>query len=183
MIKGSVDKFYNFNNKVTHEIDLEELIKLFENNEHALQEYIFMEYLVGDKYSADILVEKGNTVDMVIRNNGPYPKVSPRTMIADIVFDTDICEYSKEVCKLLSLDDFAQIEVGRDLDGDIRLIEINGRLDASLAITKGVNLNYYELLIRKAINSKFPEIDRRKESFSKLRFMRYLDYEFIKVDK
>lgn len=182
LIMGKVDRFENFNSKVNHEIDFFELKRIFENRESELPNYLFSEYLPGDKYSADVLVDNGKVASMVLRNNGNKPKVAPPTMIADIVYDRDVIEYAKQCCECLGLDDFAQVEVGRDKNGILKLIEINGRLDATLAITTGIDLNYYELLIYKAKNGGFPkDLNIEYQGLSK-RFIRYLEYDFIDID-
>lgn len=183
LIKKNVDRFSNFNSKINHEIDVFDLKRIFENNEDEIKEYIFMEYLPGDKYSADVLVDNGVVKNMVLRNNGSNPKITPPTLLADIVYDKDVFDYAKECCQSLGLDDFAQVEVGRDEKGDLKLIEINGRLDASLAVTMGLNLNYYEYLLYKARHGSFPENLPFNTKGAIKRFIRYFNFDFIDIQE
>jgi carbamoylphosphate synthase large subunit len=180
LIKNDVNEFFNFDNKINHEISVEDLKRIFDTNEGTISKYLFMEYLPNNKYSADTLLDNNSQVyNMVIRNNGANPKVSPPTVLADIVYDSDVRLYSQKASQLLGLTDFAQIEVGRDKEGRLKIIEINGRLDASLIITMGLGHNYYEYLAYKAKYGYYPKDVPDYRQGPKKRFIRYFCYDFI----
>jgi carbamoyl-phosphate synthase large subunit len=170
------DLFYDkYNYKSTYK----ELIEIFSRHVEEIQKYLMMEYFPGDKYSADVLVSDGKVISMVIRNNGSLPKVSPPTQIADIVFDKDIREYAESIVGLLGFDYFVQIEIGRDINGDPRLIEINTRLDATLPITSGLGLNYLHEMITYSVTGRMRDCINDYKNYEKqLRFRRYWQHLF-----
>lgn len=179
VISSNYDEYGQFFRGENLFISIEELVKIFSFNPSAISNYFLMEYLPGDKYSADCLVTNGEVVSMVIRNNGKKPKISPPTQIADIVFDKDIRAYVKRIIKSFMFDYFIQIEVGRDNNGQPQLIEANTRLDATLPITMGLGINFYHELITYAMEGKYDvNIPDISEFDKKVRFIRYWDHYF-----
>ena len=162
---------------------LDKLADLFSSYPEKISEFVIMEYLPGNKYSADILSEHGEVKSMVIRNNGKDLKINPPTQLADIVFDGDIREYSKRICELLKFDFFIQIESGRGKDGKPYYIETNPRLDATTPITTGLGVNFYHEMINYAINGSFSiNIDIVENNRDKtIRFFRFWDHTFKEV--
>lgn len=161
-------------------ITIEELQRAFADQPESLKNYLFMRYLPGDKYSTDMLVCKGEVVCAVTRNNGPSPKISPPTQLADIVFDEDVYDYALSVVRATGHDYFVQVESGRDIDGSLKLIETNIRLDATLPITGGLGLNFYHEMMTYARTGlyrdglpPFPRIPQRR------RFYRYWQHNFL----
>ena len=66
-----MDKYFDeFLSGKQTKITLDNLMGIFKLKPEAVSDYLMMEYLAGDKYSADVLVSKGNIVSTVIRNNG-----------------------------------------------------------------------------------------------------------------
>jgi len=121
---------------------------------------------------------------MVIRNNGPMPKISPPTQVADIVFDEDIREFAESIVEVFGFDFFVQIEIGRDLKGNPGLIEINTRLDAALPITTGLGLNFYHEMITYALKGMMREdIKDYRDYRKKIIFKRYWQHFFEEIDK
>lgn len=173
------DKYDAFiNNDIMH-ISLDDLINIFQQNKNKLTEYLIMEYLPGNKFSSDILLERGKLISMVTRNNWEKPKINPPTQLADIVFNDDVYHYCKQVTEILNFDYFVQIETGIHDDGKPRLIEINTRLDATLPITLGLGLNFYHELVTYAIEGEMRlDINYTKDSVKKIRFVRYWDHLF-----
>ena len=179
IVTSKKDKYAAFYAGVHYKLTLEELIGIFSSHAEEIQKYLMMEYFPGDKYNADVLVSDGKVISMVIRNNGSLPKVSPPTQIADIVFDRDIREYAESIVALLGFDYFVQIEIGRDINGDPRLIEINTRLDATLPITSGLGLNYLHEMITYSVTGRMRDgIKDYKNYERQLRFRRYWQHLF-----
>lgn len=184
VVSNNYDKYKSFYLRDTTNISLEELEAVFRAKRKEVSNYLVMEYLPGDKYSADVLVNKGNVVSMVIRNNWEKPKINPPTQLADIEFDRDIREYATKVVKSLKFDFFVQVEMGRNYRGKPRLIETNTRLDAALPITTGLGINFYHELMIYAMTGKFRADLPDYERFSKkLRFIRYWQHYFKELEK
>ncbi len=179
IVTSKQDKYAAFYAGVYYKLTLDELVEVFSSHAEEIQKYLMMEYFPGDKYSADVLVSDGKVISMVIRNNGSLPKVSPPTQIADIVFDKDIREYAESIVAFLGFDYFVQIEIGRDINGNPRLIEINTRLDATLPITSGLGLNYLREMITYSVTGRMRDgIKDYKNYERQLRFRRYWQHLF-----
>jgi len=118
----------------------------------------YAEYLSGDKFSADCIFSNGELITCMIRNNGPTVKYRPPTILAQTSNDPKVFLFATQIGSALSLNGFHQIECGKAINGDIRLIEINPRLDATLPITKCYSHNFYELLLyRKSVGLMEPK--------------------------
>lgn len=162
-----------------YKLSLDVLKDIFQSREHLLHGYMLMEMFSGDKYSADVLVSQGIVHSMVIRNNGTVPKVNPPTQNAQIVFDKDIRAYATRVIGTMPFDYFVQVEIGRTKEGDLGLIEINTRMDATLPITRGIGLNFFREMITYGITGKIRSgIPDYHEYTKNLRFRRYWSHLF-----
>ena len=181
IIHEDIDAYDTFFKGTKGYAKLDEIVHLFEKYPERIADYILMEYLPGDKYSSDMLVRHGETVCSVIRCNGSAPKVSPPTQLADIVYEEDVAKYSEDVARALGADCFIQVETGRDKNGDVKIIETNIRLDATLPITTGVNVNFYHELITYAMTGQFREMEKYPIASGPLRFIRYWQHAFIEV--
>ena len=148
----------NFEDKFNSFIKSADLLSFFKKNPDHLRDYLVSEYLTGEKYSSDILAKNGEIHHSIQRSNGINPKLNPPTQYAEIVNFHDIKEFNQKICKHFKIDNFAQIEVGRDSQDKLKIIEINARLDATLPITMGLGHNYYDYLIHKQLFGVFPEI-------------------------
>lgn len=182
VVTDNYDKYKSFYFRDIINISLEELEGLFSEKSGEISNYLLMEYLPGNKYSSDVLVENGNVISMVTRNNWKMPKVRPPTQLADIVFDEDIREYVNRIIKCMGFDYFIQVETGRNHYGKPMLIETNTRLDAALPITMGVGINFYHELITYAIEGKFRDNLPDYKSYHKgIRFIRYWTHYFKEI--
>jgi carbamoyl-phosphate synthase large subunit len=174
VISSDYDPYETLFGSGAYRLSLDVVRDLFRSREDTLSEYYLMEMLPGDKYSADVLVSRGAIHSMVIRNNGPVPKVNPPTQDARIVFDQDIRAYAAAVIDTMPFDYFAQVEIGRTGEGCLGLIEVNTRMDATLPITMGLGLNFFREMITYAMTgrmrSDIPDYQAYPES---LRFRRY----------
>jgi carbamoyl-phosphate synthase large subunit len=170
-------KFFQNNSS---RIKLKELKSYFHKYPREINKFVLMEYLPGDKYSVDMLAEKGKIILAVARNNWKEPKINPPTQLADIVFDVDVQEYAKSVCELTEADFFIQVEIGRKDNGELAFIESNPRLDATLPITMGLGVNFYHELMYYALNGEYKDKIKIKKSKNKIRFFRYWNHIFIK---
>jgi len=182
IVKAELDPYLVFTSSDFTSITHDKLREAFTARPEALRDYVLMEYLPGDKFSVDILARNGEVICGVARNNGPIPKMNPPTQLADIVFDEDVYAYAESVVNEIGHDFFVQVECGRDLDGSLKLIETNIRLDATLPITEGLELNFYHEMIDYAVTGefrvslpKFPKSQRRQ------RFFRFWQHAFLEL--
>lgn len=169
-----------------HIMTLAELVAVFESHPSKLCDYFLMEYLPGEKYSSDVLIENGRIVASVTRSNGYGVKIQPPTTRAKLVHEPDIDHYISNICKSIKFDYFAQFETGRNIDGDPSLIEINPRFDATLPITLGAGVNFYHEMIDYCLLGKFDNKLQNKintVAFKDVTFMRWWDHIFIQDDQ
>ena len=179
IVSDAYDPFDAFNAGENFRISLKSLKDIFRSHETVLSDYLMMEMYPGEKYSTDVLVSRGETRSMVIRNNGPDPKVNPPTQNARIVFDRDVRAYAENILDAVPFDYFAQVEIGRTGEGGLGLIEVNTRMDATLPITEGLGLNFFREMITYGMTGTLrPDIPDFYEYPKKLRFRRYWSHLF-----
>lgn len=178
LIRSDINAREQFFLPTNFEVSLEDVIAYFSQYTDEMPGFFLMEYLPGDKYSTDILIQNGEVKYCVSRNNGVVPKTNPPTQVADIVHDADVEEYVKQVAAVADFDFFLQVEVGRDRNGKVAYIETNPRLDATLPITEGAGINFYHEMINYALG-KESEL-KNADTTKAVRFFRYWDHIFIK---
>ena len=178
VVKKEVNPYESFLEADTTTIGYEGVIDIFKFEPDRIKDFFIMDYLPGKKYSTDILVQEGQMRAVVIRNK-IFPVGSP-TQLADIVFDKDLIDYALSTLDVFQFNYFVQLEIGRNENGNARLIEINPRLDATLPICLGIGINFYHEIINHAMDNEYSEYVRIiKEPNVKKRFMRYWQHCFI----
>lgn len=179
LVKGDLSERERFFSKDNFFIMLEEAVTFFEKYPEERNHYFMMEYFSGEKFSTDLLIQNGEVVCAVTRSNGVHPKINPPTQVADIVFNQEVEKYVRDVIKVSDFDYFLQVETGMDEKGNIGFIESNARLDATLPITLGLEVNFYHEFLRYGIDGELysGQIDSR----TALRFFRYWEDVFVKI--
>lgn len=179
LVRREADPYESFMAGDSTVIDFESLVNLFAKAKDMMKRFLLMEYLPGKKYSTDILARDGRMAAVVIRNK-IFPVGSP-TQVADIVFDPDLIRYALSILEVFRFDYFVQFEIGRNKEGEPRLIEINPRLDATLPICLGIQINFYHEMISHALGEEYSDKVRViARSPEKVRFMRYWEHHFVR---
>jgi len=171
------DRFFSSKNI---EYTVSGIVGFFNDFPEEIENFLAMEYFPGEKYSSDVLFEKGTIKAIVTRSNGTIPKTNPPTQLADIENHDDINDYIHNIASIVEFDFFLQIETGRDSNGRIAYIETNPRLDAALPITEGVGINYYHQMLHYALYGTYKNIVY-DESATELPFCRFWDHVFIET--
>lgn len=132
----------------TNVVEEQEALVLQEWQEKKrLGKCFYTSYLIGDKFSADCIFEDGTLRTCMIRNNGQQVKYKPPTMFAETSTDKDVYKFAGTIGKALCLRGFHQIECGKDEYDNVKLIEINPRLDATLPMTICYEKNIYSSIL------------------------------------
>lgn len=152
-----------------------EIERIFSKNPGEIKKFFIMEYFRDAGYSVDILAERGRPVASVCRKK-LYPVGSP-TQVADLIYNKDIIEYAEKVASFMGFDFFAQVEIGLDKLCRPCVVEINPRIDATLPITEGQGLNYFEEMIHYALTGNF-SLNKRPAKKTPARFYRYWQHIF-----
>lgn len=118
-----------------------------------------MEYLPGEEYSIDCLIDGGEPRYIV-------PRVRNRVTLGSSVIGTIIrCEeaisYTERLVAGLGLHGNINVQLKRAADGQLKLIEINPRLSGTVVLcyAAGINLPYFG--IKLALGEPLPEIEPR----------------------
>ena len=107
---------------------------------NRIPELIVMEYLPGDEYSVDALAKHGETVVAIPRLREQI--VSGITTKGVIVNHRDVTAYVKHVVAALGLHGNVGVQVRRNAEGNVRILEVNPRLQGTTVhcTAAGVNL-------------------------------------------
>jgi carbamoyl-phosphate synthase large subunit len=116
-----------------------ELLRVIHGAKH-MPELVVMEYLPGDEYSVDVLARNGETLVAIPRLREQM--VNGITTKGVIVNHTDVVLYVKRVVAALSLHGNVGVQVRRNAAGEVRILEVNPRLQGTTVhcTAAGVNL-------------------------------------------
>lgn len=161
-----------FESSSSFKASLDELRDYFSNGkEDEISNYFVSEYLSGEKFSTNVLNRNNLEIDRITRSNGVNLKHSPPTKIASIIENKDVNSYVDSIMSILNHEYCLQIETGYSSEGEILLIEVNPRLDATVMIFAANNRNIYSDLISLALRNNIPSTKARNKE--KKIFYRY----------
>lgn len=110
-----------------------------------IPELLIMEYMPGNEYSVDMLVENGRALYTIPRlrekmNGG----ISTTCTVKD---EQDVIDYCNAIAASLNLHGNIGIQVRKDAAGEIKILEINPRVQGSIVACSaaGINLPYFGL--------------------------------------
>lgn len=136
--------------------DYESVKKIFNNMEY-IPELLVMEYMPGDEYSVDMLLDKGKALYAIprirLRMNGGI------STCCRVVYEQDVIDYCIEIAEKLMLHGNIGIQVRRAENGKAKILEINPRVQGTIVAcaAAGVNLPYYG--IKLALGEEIPHCD------------------------
>lgn len=111
--------------------------------------FVLQEYLPGMEQGTICLVDNGETVYSPSHRN---IKMDMSTaVISELVNDERANEIVRKVNKLLRLDGNIGYDFKEDADGNLRLLEINPRISATVSLAQVAGLNLIELGARHAL--------------------------------
>ncbi|WOF81826.1 ATP-grasp domain-containing protein (plasmid) [Pseudomonas sp. FeN3W] len=106
------------------------------------RDWMIMEYLPGPEYSVDTLAYEGELVTFVARQKSDVPAEGQQ-----IVGDADIVEQLRILAQEFKLSGVFNAQFRRDVNGDLRVLEINPRFSGGMGMSlkAGVNLPFWWL--------------------------------------
>lgn len=124
---------------------------------NEIPELLVMEYLPGKEYSVDMLVDNGNVKYCIPRlrtemNGG----ISTKCVIEE---NYEVIDYCCEVAKELMLNGNVGIQVRYSLEDEVKILEINPRLQGSIVACAAAGVNLPYLGIKLALNEQIPILD------------------------
>lgn len=146
IIKDDIDyEEYLFNEKPTSKyINYDFLIEGMKKCK-VIPEMMLMEYVAGDLYNVNVLADNGKIIYLVA---GKVIRFEiGNTVECEIANNKEIYDYCKKIVKLLNLSGNIGFEVAYDSNKELKLIEINPRVQGQItsSTAAGVNFPYYEL--------------------------------------
>jgi carbamoyl-phosphate synthase large subunit len=132
-------------------------------------EMLLCEYLPGDEYSVDLLVNRGETLACAIRLRSKI--VSGISVKGRFVEDKEMEETTAALVKKLELHGPVGIQYKRNAEGRPIILEINPRLQGAVSTARYVGLNF-PLMAAKLALGEIPK-PTKPELHQKISFSRY----------
>lgn len=123
-------------------ISFPEALQIIENCK-SFPELLVMEYMPGVEYSIDMLVDKGKAIYTIPRRRDLMS--GGISVDCTVCNEKDVIDYSKMVASVLKLEGNVGIQVRRDIDGKVKILEINPRVQGSIVCcaAAGINMPYF----------------------------------------
>ncbi|MCK9331029.1 MAG: ATP-grasp domain-containing protein, partial [Candidatus Cloacimonetes bacterium] len=154
IVNPQVSKYELFINSKPNSlyISYDELISTLQEKD-KLDEMVVMEYLPGDEYSVDLLVDNGKTTHVVGRYNSLVSSSIP--LGCTLEYREDAIKQAIEICEYLNLDGNIGIDFKYNYNNEPKLMEINPRLTATIVVSAVAGVNFPYLGIKKLLNEKY----------------------------
>lgn len=122
-------------------------------------ELIVMEFLPGEEYSVDVLVDKGKFLSAIPRSRD-HIKMGI-SFVGTAVNDSEIINYSKRIVEGLKLNGNIGLQFKRDKNGVPKIIESNPRVQGTIILCSAAGENMVYEAVKIAIGEKLqiPEIN------------------------
>jgi carbamoyl-phosphate synthase large subunit len=169
---GSFEAFFEQKPGNTH-TTLESILELF--GDKPLPDMLVMEYLPGEEYTVDALLDQGEPLLLLPRkriamNNG--------ISVAGVFEENhEIIDYATRVFQCMKLHGPNGLQVKRGEDGRFYMLEINPRLQGSTTTAMGMGINLPVLAVKQAMGSAIKPLIPQPQWG--LRFVRYYEDAFF----
>jgi carbamoyl-phosphate synthase large subunit len=132
-----------------------------------------MEYLPGDEYSVDVLVDNGRFISAIPRSRD-HIKMGI-SFVGTVVHDTEIIKYSRRVVEGLKLNGNIGLQFKRDKTGIPKIIESNPRVQGTIVLCTAAGENMVYEAVKLGIGE---EVTVPKVNWG-VKMIRYWDELFI----
>jgi carbamoyl-phosphate synthase large subunit len=169
---GSFEAFFEQKPGNTH-TTLDSILELF--GDKPLPDMLVMEYLPGEEYTVDALLDQGEPLLLLPRkrmamNNG----ISVAGVFEE---NREIIEYATRVFQCMKLHGPNGLQVKCGEDGRFYMLEINPRLQGSTTTAMGMGINLPVLAVKQAMGEDIKPIIPQPQWG--LRFVRYYEDAFF----
>ncbi|HQU56691.1 MAG TPA: ATP-grasp domain-containing protein [Chitinophagaceae bacterium] len=138
-----LDLFFQQKPNTTY-IRYEKLLEIFTG--HALPELLVSEYLPGDEYSVDCLANQGKAILVIPRLRKKM--VNGISVAGEIIKEENIIQYCTTIVSELKLHGNIGIQVKKSAAGKFLILEINPRVQGTIAANLGAGINLPVLAIK-----------------------------------
>lgn len=120
-------------------------------SQNEFPELIISEYLPGEEYTVDTIVNNGEVKIVLPRKR--LKMVGGISVSGFFVKHDEIIEYSKKIIESMNLDGPIGIQVKADLEGNFKILEVNPRIQGTSVAAIGAGVNLPLLAVYNAIDS------------------------------
>jgi len=121
-------------------------------NAKPFPELLVMEYLPGQEYSVDVLVDNGKCIVVVPRSRDKLKMGI--SFVGTTVEDKEIIKYSKKIVETLKLNGNIGLQFKRDKNGIPKIIESNPRVQGTMILATAANANLVYGTVQLALKEK-----------------------------
>lgn len=143
------------------------------NSSSFFPELIVMEYLPGEEYSVDVLVDNGRFISAIPRSRD-HIKMGI-SFVGTTVNDKEIIDYSRRIVEGLGLNGNIGLQFRRDGNGTPKIIESNPRLQGTIVLCTAAGEN----MVYKAVKLAMGEDPGKPGVRWGVRMIRYWDELFL----
>lgn len=130
-------------------ISYKELFEIVEGREE-IPELIVMEYLPGEEYSIDALVNNGKVITAIPRLR--EKRVEGISTQGIVVKEKDIIDYTTKIVEELGLHGNIGVQVRRDVNNKPKILEINPRIQGTIVHCTAAGVNLPILAVKIALD-------------------------------
>ncbi|MDX9727674.1 MAG: ATP-grasp domain-containing protein [Bacteroidales bacterium] len=139
-------------------------------------ELIVMEYLPGDEYSVDVIVDNGRFISAIPRSRD-FIKMGI-SFAGTVVYDEEIIHYSRLIVEGLKLNGNIGLQFKRDKNNVPKIIESNPRVQGTIVLCTAAGENMVYEAVKIALNEKFNIPDIKWG----MKMIRYWDELFLDIN-
>jgi carbamoyl-phosphate synthase large subunit len=135
-------------------VTFEDICALFDEAKE-FPELMVMEYLTGNEYSVDVVVDNGKALVVVPRIREKV--ILGASFIGSVVKHEEIIKYSEQVTSGLKLHGAVGMQFKLDSEGIPKILEVNARPHGALMLSVAAGVNILYLAIKVALGEGFAQ--------------------------
>lgn len=137
-------------------ITMDEIISIYDEFK-ALPPLIVMEYLPGNEYSVDLLVDYGRPLYTIPRRRDAMS--CGISIKGEIVNESDVINYCNDIVRSLKLHGNIGIQVKRDQNDVPLILEVNPRIQGTIVHCTGAGVNLPYFAVKMALHEEIPIVN------------------------
>lgn len=160
------DKFF-YDKPSTSEINIDDFLSILREKQE-FPELLVMEYLPGNEYSVDALVNNGKVLQCCCRKS---LRMENSIMLdSEVVNHPEIVKLCTDVIEKLGLDGNIGFDIRENSNGQAMIMECNPRITAGIAVFYHAGINLPYLCVKKLLGEKLPDLTLKYGTIVKRRW-------------
>lgn len=132
--------------------DYEEVCSILKKQEN-FSELLVMEFLPGQEYSVDILADNGEAQIIIPRTRDKI--ILGASFSGRTVNSAEIINISRKIVEGLGLDGVVGVQYRRDVNGALKVLEVNPRVHGAVVLSFASGANIVKLSLKNILNIKW----------------------------